>query len=283
MKTANQAHPRKPDAAESQTAESQFSTYAQPLVDAATEHAAALNANSDADVLHKLRVALRRLRSLLWAYRPLLGRALDDRQRDRFKSLASAAGKTRDWDILTGLLVETLGKQQAPTDRLSSARAAALDESRETLSHAGIRTVLQDALADASGVLQHQGRRRTPPKKFARKRLAAAEKSLNKRVRHAAHAKRSDYAAYHDVRKAGKKVRYLLEFFEPLLTKKQLNLLKGLKKLQKRFGTLNDVVASEGLLRSNHEIFRNDRDVKAAFTALEKLRKRRVRAASKLL
>lgn len=278
MKAAKQARPPERD-----TAESQFSTYAQPLVDAATEHAAALKANSDADVLHKLRVALRRLRSLLWAYRPLLGRELDDQQRDRFKSLASAAGKTRDWDILTGLLVETLGRQQAPTDRLNSARAAALGDSRETLSHAGIRAVLRDALAETTGALQHQPHERTPLKKFARKRVAAAEKSLNKRIRHAGRAKRSDYAAYHEVRKAGKKVRYLLEFFEPLLTKKQLKPLKGLKKLQKRFGTLNDVVASEELLRGNREIFGNGQDFKAAFTALEKLRQRRVRAAAKLL
>jgi CHAD domain-containing protein len=278
MKTAKQAQPRERD-----SAEAHFSTYARPLADAAIEHAEALAANADADVLHKLRVALRRLRSLLWAYRPLLGRELDDRQRDRFKSLAGAAGKTRDWDILTELLVEILGARQAPTERLRAARAAALDDSRETLSHAGIHAVLRDALADASGALRHQAHERTPLKKFARKRVAAAEKSLNKRMREAAHAKRSNYASYHDVRKAGKKVRYLLEFFEPLLTSKQLKTLKGLKKLQKRFGTLNDVVASEEILRGNGDIFSNDREVKAAFTALEKQRRRRVRAASKLL
>jgi hypothetical protein len=39
-------------------------------------------------------------------------------------------------------------------------------------------------------------------------------------MRRASHAKRSDYASYHEVRKAGKKVRYLLEFFEPLLARK---------------------------------------------------------------
>jgi CHAD domain-containing protein len=278
MKTEKQA-----DLPEGDTAESHFSTYARPLAEAAIENAEALAANSDADVLHKLRVALRRLRSLLWAYRPLLGKEIDDQQRDRFKSLAGAAGKTRDWDILSELLVETLGARQAPTDRLRAARAAALEDSRETLSHAGIHAVLRDALADASGALWHQTGERTPLKKFARKRVAAAEKSLNKRMHHAAYAKRSDYASYHDVRKAGKKVRYLLEFFEPLLTKKQLNTLKGLKKLQKRFGTLNDVVASEELLRGNREIFSNNRDVKVAFAALEKQRKRQVRAASKLL
>ncbi|WP_144152394.1 CHAD domain-containing protein [Paraburkholderia sp. BCC1885] len=268
---------------EADSAESHFAAYAQPLVDEALEHAAALKANSDADVLHKLRIALRRLRSLLWAYRPLLGRELDDQQRERFKSLAGAAGKTRDWDILTELLIETLGAREAPTERLRAARGAALDDSREALSHAGIQKVLRGALADASGALQDQAGGPTSLKRFARKRVASAEKSLSQRLRRAGRAKRSDYAAYHDVRKAGKKVRYLLEFFGPLLKKKQLKTAKRLKKLQKRFGTLNDVVASEELLRANRGVFGTDRDAEAAFKALEKQRKRRVRAASKLL
>jgi len=271
------------DAGESAAAETQFSEYAAPLVEAANASAAALRADSDAEVLHNLRVALRRLRTLLWAYRPLLGNELEERQGERFKSLAGAAGKTRDWDILIELLDDALGEKRVPAERLRSARAAALDDSRDTLSHAGIRSELQDALTDATDALRRT-QKATPLKKFARKRVAAAEKSLHKRMRRASHAKGSDYASYHDVRKAGKKVRYLLEFFEPLLSKKQLRTLKGLKKLQKRFGALNDVIASEALLRSSsRDIFSNSRSVATALGALEKQRKRRVRAAAKLL
>jgi CHAD domain-containing protein len=124
---------------------------------------------------------------------------------------------------------------------------------------------------------------RTPLSKFARKRLTSAEESLHKRMRQASHAKRSDYAAYHEVRKAGKKVRYLLEFFEPLLAKKHLKSTKELKRIQKRFGALNDVVASEELLRGNRNVFPDDASVKTALAALEKERRRRVRAAAKLL
>jgi CHAD domain-containing protein len=102
-------------------------------------------------------------------------------------------------------------------------------------------------------------------------------------MRRASHAKRSDYAACHEVRKAGKRVRYLLEFFEPLLTKKQLKSAKELKKIQKRFGALNDVVASEELLRGKRDIFPDDASAANALAALEKERKRRVRAAAKLL
>jgi CHAD domain-containing protein len=101
-------------------------------------------------------------------------------------------------------------------------------------------------------------------------------------MRPASHAKRSDYASYHEVRKAGKKVRYLLEFFEPLLPKKQLKSAKELKRIQKRFGALNDVVASLELLRGKRDIFPDDVSAANALAALEKERKRRVRAAAKL-
>jgi CHAD domain-containing protein len=265
-----------------ETAGSQFSSYATPLVDDAILRAAALNADPDAEVLHKLRVALRRLRSLLWAYRPLLMRDFDDKQRALFKYFASAAGRTRDWDILTELLNDTLHVKQAPTDSLRAARNDALTSSRETLSDASIKTALREALKNANRELNTE-HERTPLSKFARKRLRSAEGSLHKRMRRASHAKRSDYAAYHEVRKAGKKVRYLLEFFEPLLPKKQLKSAKELKKIQKRFGALNDVVASEEPLRGKRDIFPDDASLANALAALDKERKRRVRAAAKLL
>jgi CHAD domain-containing protein len=264
------------------TAESCFSSFAAPLVDAAISHAAALKADSDAEVLHKLRVSLRRLRSLLWAYRPLLDADLDDKQRDTFKRLAAAAGKTRDWDILIELLEAAPQETRPPTKRLRAARSAALHESRESLSHTHIRSTLNDALESATDDLSST-HKATPLKKFARHRLRTAQKSLHKRMRRASRSKRSDYASYHGVRKAGKKVRYLLDFFESTLPGKQLNSMKGLKKLQKKFGALNDVVASEELLRANTSMFRNKKTVKSAMSELKKRRKQRTRAAAKLL
>jgi CHAD domain-containing protein len=277
MKLDSQASPSTHD-----TAESRFSSYATPLVDDAISCAAALSADPNAEVLHKLRVGLRRLRSLLWAYRPLLNRDFDDKQRALFKYFASAAGKTRDWDILIELLNDTLHVKQAPTDGLQAARNDALTSSREALSDANIKTALREALKNANKEL-NTAHERTPLSKFARERLRSAEESLHKRMRRASHAKRSDYASYHEVRKAGKKVRYLLEFFEPLLVKKQLKSAKELKRIQKRFGALNDVIASEELLRGKRDIFPDDASVDNALTALEKERKRRVRAAAKLL
>lgn len=113
MKTDKEKAPVEHD-----SAQSHFSSFAEPLVAEAVEHTAALRADEHAEVLHKLRVSLRRLRSLLWAYRPLLDRDLDDKQRALFKKLAGAAGKTRDRDILLELLDETSGANRFPVEGL---------------------------------------------------------------------------------------------------------------------------------------------------------------------
>lgn len=277
MNTQNEASLSKPD-----TAESHFSSFAEPLVEEAISHAAALNADPDAEVLHKLRVALRRMRSLLWAYQPLLDRSFDDKHRDVFKQFGGAAGETRDWDILIKLLDQALGAAQTSTASLINARAAALKTSRETLTNANMRSALQEAIANVNEALcaTHND---TSLKKFARRRLNSAARSLHKRMRQASRSRRSDYEAFHEVRKAGKKVRYLLDFFEPFLTRKQLKSAKELKKIQKRFGALNDVVASEALLNANRNLFRTRADVNIALNALEVKRKSRARAAARLL
>jgi CHAD domain-containing protein len=264
------------------TAQAHFSHYAAPLIDHALACAAALKSNPDAEVLHKLRVSLRRLRTLLWAYRPLLDEQFDDQQRALFKFYASAAGKTRDWDILIGLLEEMGDGQEQSGEALHAAREKTFETSRETLEKTDVKHALHDALKEANRQL-NTAHERTPLPKFARKRLAAAQKSMSKRMKRAAHAKGSDYASYHEVRKAGKKLRYLTEFFEPMLASKQLKAAKPLKKLQKRFGALNDVVASEQLLRDHMSLIADQAVVGHALDALAKQRKRRMRDAGKLL
>lgn len=124
--------------------------------------------------------------------------------------------------------------------------------------------------------------------KFAEKRVRAAERSLRKRLRDASNAKRADYEALHDVRKAGKKVRYLLEFFGPMLDGHgnghgHGHTLARLRKLQQCFGELNDVIASVALLRDNMSLFADTRDACEALAYLKERRKQRRREAVRLL
>jgi CHAD domain-containing protein len=134
------------------TAEAAFEYLARPLVSDALSCAAALDTNSDAEVLHKLRVSLRRLRTLWWAYKPILDADFDANQRDLYRSLASAAGNTRDWDILIKL-VQAFSDAEL-LQALHRERDQTSDSSRELLSHAGIGQVLQDALQEGKRELE---------------------------------------------------------------------------------------------------------------------------------
>jgi CHAD domain-containing protein len=58
----------------------------------------------------------------------------------------------------------------------------------------------------------------------------------------------SGYAELHEVRIAAKKVRYLLEFFAPVIESGNGIGVVELTQIQDELGKLNDVVASESLL-----------------------------------
>ncbi|RKT22646.1 CHAD domain-containing protein [Paraburkholderia sp. RAU2J] len=264
------------------SAQAAFASYAAPLVGHAVEYASAVREDASPEALHKLRVSLRRLRSLWWAFAPLLEKDESIRQRALFKYLATAAGKTRDWDILIELLsLEDSGAHDI-TPRLQEARGSALAVSRETLSNADVKHLLREALAGASKEL-NTAHERMPLRKFAARRVDAAKRSLKKRMKRANRARRSDYTAFHDVRKAGKKLRYLLDFFEPVLKGSCKSTARRVKRIQKRFGALNDVVASEGLLREHAASLAGSGDAGATLDWLGKERKRRMRTAAALL
>jgi len=261
-------------------AESAFSAFATPLVHEALTHAAKLQTDPDAEGMHALRVAMRRLRSLFWAYRPLLDDAFDDQQRAVCKFIATAAGNTRDWDILVELLRD-LGEDEL-ADVYWARRSEAYDSSKETISNARIEGVLTEALKEANQELNTSAQR-TPLEKFARKRVTVARLQLKKRMIRATKAKRSDYERYHEVRKAGKKLRYMLEFFGPVLPKKQTKHEKALKQLQKKFGELNDVVASRDLMRLNPPEESSGLNARKALKSLAREERRRHRKAEHLL
>ncbi|TDN61415.1 CHAD domain-containing protein [Paraburkholderia sp. BL10I2N1] len=263
-----------------ETAETAFAGLAVPLVQEALKQAEGIVNEPSAEGLHQLRVALRRMRSLWWAYRPLLDRGENTRQRALFKFLADAAGKTRDYDILIELLA-TRSKADVPAD-FAKARQRALEVSRETLSNADMKTLLHNVLAETSRALKATERRR-PLHAFSDGRVAVSEKDLTRRIRRAAKARRSDYTAIHDVRKAGKRVRYLLELFGPVLSGQHQKTLKRLKRIQTLLGELNDVVASEALLRENVDLLNAVGDPEQTLAWFRKERKRRMRAAATLL
>ncbi|OGU02078.1 MAG: hypothetical protein A2W29_10875 [Gemmatimonadetes bacterium RBG_16_66_8] len=98
-----------------------------------------VEAHEDPEGLHDFRVALRRLRSCLRAYRPLLRGALPDRLRRQLGDIAAATGGGRDAEVQLQWIqsvTPTLTPVESPgvefyaaqlTDRLAACRGAARD------------------------------------------------------------------------------------------------------------------------------------------------------------
>ncbi|MGB8416762.1 CHAD domain-containing protein [Paraburkholderia sp.] len=251
----------------------------------AIRRAQALKSKADPEVLHKLRIALRRLRSLWWAYQPLLDKKDAGIHRNEFRSLASAAGKTRDWDILRDLLVaaqETQRPFALLLDSIDEHRTDALSFSRRTLRNADVEQILKRAVADA----RHQLDSRTAIPTlaaFAHERVELAEKALKKRVKRATPRKDSGYAALHEIRIAGKKLRYLLEFFSPVLDGSHQAAIERLSSVQNELGKLNDLVTSETLLREYSFQLGEPEVVKEAIRYLEDQKIDHMRNAREIL
>lgn len=133
-----------------QYALSALHTLAAPSVSVIRLYTQALQAtaahDTDAESLHQLRVATRRLRALLWAYAPLL-RAEDHADADaQLKALADIAGHTRDWDILLSQLSSHKqdGKSRLRTSRKRIRRlrhaTSAHRDAALTASHRALQT-----------------------------------------------------------------------------------------------------------------------------------------------
>ena len=240
-----------PDAMTSKsTAAEGFRSLAPALIEAALSRARELENKADAEDFHKLRIALRRLRSLWWAYEPLLDSKDAELHREQFKRLADAAGSTRDWDVALELFSKKKRTRASFAELLpvlDELRIRALALSRAAINPAEVEQILQHALNNA---LEQLARDDSAIKlaRFANERIRSAEKTLRKRLKQAAKSD-CDYEALHRVRIAGKKVRYMLEFFLPVLDDSHRMTLEGMAELQEKLGELNDFVASENLIR----------------------------------
>lgn len=244
-----------------------------------------LDSAGDPETLHKLRVSLRRLRSLWWAYQPLLARKNAMRQRALFRSLADMAGRTRNWDVLQDLLETSRHASLELTSLLHSirqCRADALSDSLREIRRAGILNRLGQSLSGASEQL---ARRDAGPQfgDFAALRVAVARKRLRKKVRWALRHRHAGYAGLHAVRIAGKKLRYLTELFAPALEARDKGVIKRLIRMQDELGRLNDLAVSQSLLRQHGEQLANSEEVEKVIRWLRARKRHAMRAVLRML
>lgn len=208
------------------------------------------------EAIHQMRVALRRLRSAMTLFAPLVGTAEGRRLKDEVKWLAGELGDARDLDVF---LHEVLDPVRAENpDDAGLARLAALVEARRERAYgrafaaAGTpRAAL--VLLDVALWLEDGDWRSEAPEVAARPLRAVAAETLARRAAKVAKAgkgfRRLNAEQRHRVRIEVKKLRYAVDFFRPLFKGKAVAAYQApLAGLQETLGGLNDIAVAHALL-----------------------------------
>ena len=218
------------------------------FLDQAAQASARLADPADTEALHDFRVALRRLRSTLRAYRPLVDTAVTKKQRRRLRELGDRTNAGRDAEVQVAWLRDQAARV-TPRDRAGWAWLVdRLEQRREHESGVTLSEVRKDFPALERRLrrslseyrLRVPGAEDPPEERFGTAARAAIETHAQE-LGQALVAVRSaaDTGAAHAARIAAKRVRYLLE---PLAarTPDGAAIVLRLKALQDALGELND-------------------------------------------
>ena len=203
----------------------------------------------DPEALHDFRVSIRRLRSLLRAYRPQLESAVSSKDRKRLRAIHRATGGGREAEVA----LEWLTKQQrdlAPEHLaglnwlsamlLERKRKCARDldeELRESFKRTAARMEEKLAIMRTEQNLLAE----RPHVSFARTLANLTEAHATELLVHLGQIARMDDAEQlHQGRITGKRLRYLLEPVRAYANEAQ-GVVKRSKRLQDVLGDLNDV------------------------------------------
>ncbi|GAB5470816.1 MAG: inorganic triphosphatase [Rhodospirillales bacterium] len=235
-----------------------------------TNEAALLSGNREPEAVHQLRVGVRRLRAALSLFRPLIASGVDVQLREDLGWLQNVLGPARDWDVfrletlgpMTERLPETPGLTQLRTKADAVGEEAYDDAMAALRSHryAVLLLRLELWLRNGAWCAADASDAERPVADFATEAVAKRAKQVLKR------GKEQDpevEETLHDLRIAGKKMRYALEFFRDVMKEGAREAITLSKSLQDCLGSLNDAAVSRGLLDSLQERYRKDIDGKA--------------------
>ncbi|HXQ28904.1 MAG TPA: CHAD domain-containing protein [Gemmatimonadales bacterium] len=203
-----------------------------------------LDGGDDEEALHDFRVALRRLRSLLRAFRPVLDSVVSGKLRRRLRDLARLTGTARDAEVRLAWARDA--RRRLPASRRAGVAwwIAQLAEQRD----GAYRELHKTAVSDFDKILPRVRRALTTPSpeeapgtfgQAVGERVGVEAGELGRRL--ALIQSIADEAEAHGARIEVKRIRYLLE---PLATERRIeDLLKSLRQAQDALGALHDIQA----------------------------------------
>lgn len=208
---------------------------------------------------HQLRVALRRLRTALKTFRPVIDCAEMRRLDAEARWLARAVGDLRDLDVLIAEIIAPAACEPPRQEDMATLRALVSRRRDGERGHAVTALCSSRAnafLFDLGRWTETRGWRRKSDRE-RRKALAApvaifagiALDRLWKRVKkRARHLERLSVEQRHALRRALKRLRYAADYFSQLFPAADTaSFIRELKRLQDLFGYLNDVALANRL------------------------------------
>lgn len=219
----------------------------------------------DADALHQVRVAIRRLRSAFSLFGDLVEDALGTRVKAELKRLTEPLGHARNLDVFLATTLPAERKRHPDEagllnleTQLEYQRTKAYEAVESLLRSPEWRALLLDLVAwintgpwlrgdDRDGA----GSPKQPAREFAARELDRRRRQVKKRGRHLDELSPEDR---HQVRIAAKKLRYGAEFFARLYpnrkgVKRHAAFTKALSELQDHLGALNDIATGHEVVR----------------------------------
>lgn len=221
----------------------------------------------DAEAVHKMRVATRRLRSTLRTFAPLLDASEGDLDRlhDEIKWLTGLLGEVRDGDVMAQRLADLLAAE--PPELVIGpvpARIAALLAARTEDARRQLVTGLDSAryitlLTDLDALVTAVGGDGRVAKRELRRLAHRAVRRADRRLAAAVTTPETDPVAgatgvsrderLHEARKAYKRARYAVELTTPVAGAPATTLAERITDLQDVLGAHQDADVTAGLLR----------------------------------
>ena len=244
-------------------------------------HDPGVRVGNDPEDVHQMRVATRRLRSVLKTASPILDRAWVDEIRSELAWLTGELGPARDLDVL----IPYLRGEAASLDPADRKALAPLFKKLEDGRAVARRVVLKALRSERYlALLAGMEAAAAGPPPGGEGSLGAEVEGEFKKLRKAMRKVEEDPSdeAIHQARIHGKRARYATELLEDELGKPGVKLLAAAKEFQDAAGEHHDAVVAEARIRALLRGVRAQRTALAAGILVSRQRNRRDAAAAAL-
>lgn len=256
--------------------------YLRAQLEAIERHDPAVRVGSDAEDLHKLRVAVRRSRAALREARALLGDEQGRTLRGELEWLGGRLGPARDLDVLIARLRREVAELDGPDAVPATKIVAQLEQEREAAQRELLETLESERYANVLALLgQVVDAPQVATSDISLTDLTRREFRKLKRQVDALGPTASN-GALHRARIRAKRLRYAAELSSQLLGKRGDGVVSAAKTFQDVVGAHQDAVVAEEYIR---RAVRRSRGVAAGVAAgrlIERERARRVEARAGL-